>query len=159
MLLKGITDEDFVNYKTPSMHISTCFCSFKCDKEAETTCCQNSELASLPNLNVPIEQIIERYLKNPITHAIVFAGLEPFDQYNDIELFIWTLRNQYKCNDDVVIYTGYNEGEISSWIDELKAFKNVVVKFGRFVPNSQSVFDPVLQVTLASDNQYAERIS
>ena len=159
MLIKGIIDEDFINYKLPSMNISTCRCSFKCDREAGINCCQNSELARAPDLNIPITQIIERYLQNPITHAIVFAGLEPFDQFREMSLFIWTLRNQYSCNDDVIIYTGYNKDEIASMLDELKNFSNIVVKYGRFIPNSQSVLDPELQVILASDNQYAERIS
>lgn len=159
MLIKGIIDEDFINYKLPSMNISTCWCSFKCDREAGISCCQNSELAHAPEMNIPVTQIIERYLQNPITRAIVFAGLEPFDQFREMNLFIWTLRNHYKCDDDVVIYTGYNKNEIASMVEELKDFPNIVVKFGRFIPNSQSILDPELQVILASDNQYAERIS
>lgn len=159
MLIKGIIDEDFINYKLPSMNISTCRCSFKCDREAGISCCQNSELARAPEMNIPVTQIIERYLQNPITRAIVFAGLEPFDQFREMNLFIWTLRNHYKCDDDVVIYTGYNKNEIAPMVEELKDFPNIVVKFGRFIPNSQSILDPELQVILASDNQYAERIS
>ena len=31
MKIKGITDEDFVNYKYPSMFIATSICSFKCE--------------------------------------------------------------------------------------------------------------------------------
>lgn len=58
-----------------------------------------------------------------------------------------------------IIYTGYYPDEISAEINELKRYKNVIVKFGRYIPNRKSVFDEVLGVTLASDNQWAERIS
>lgn len=159
MRIKGILDEDLVNYKIPSMSISTSTCSFKCDKEAGCSCCQNSELAKSPNVDVSASWVIERYLSNPITHAIVFAGLEPFDQFNDVRFFVWMLRKTYECDDDVVIYTGYNKDEVAAEIEELKKYPNIVIKFGRFIPNSQTVFDPELQVILASDNQYAERIS
>ena len=33
MRVKGIIEEDFVNYKVPSMFINTCFCDFKCCTE------------------------------------------------------------------------------------------------------------------------------
>lgn len=32
MKITGLVDEDFINYKAPSMFISTSKCSFKCDK-------------------------------------------------------------------------------------------------------------------------------
>ena len=80
MLIKGLVDEDFVNYKLPSMYIATATCSFKCDKEYGQPICQNSELAKQPDIDIPITDIIMRYLANPITKAIVFGGLEPFDQ-------------------------------------------------------------------------------
>ena len=63
------------------------------------------------------------------------------------------------CNDDVVIYTGYYPDEIKDALDVLKGFKNIIIKFGRYIPNRQSRYDEILGVTLASDNQYAERIS
>ena len=141
------------------MSRSTSTCSFKCDKEAGCSCCQNSELAKLSDIDVSVSWMIERYLNNPITHAIVFAGLEPFDQFYDIHFCIWMLRKHYKCDDDVVIYTGYNKDEIAAEIGELKKHPNIVIKFGRFKPNSNTIFDQELQVVLASDNQYAERIS
>ena len=33
MIIKGIIDEDFVNYKKPSMFLGTCFCDLKCCRE------------------------------------------------------------------------------------------------------------------------------
>ena len=39
MLVKGIIDEDFVNYKKPSMYIAMPNCSFKCDKDCGRAVC------------------------------------------------------------------------------------------------------------------------
>jgi len=162
MYITGITDEDFVNYKIPSLFISTATCSFKCDKECGRKICQNSELAHIEPIYAEDDWIISRYLQNPITHAIVFGGLEPLDQmFGTCELII-RLRER-GCNDDVVIYTGYNKEEV--W-DKLKQFfwsnrfqrTNLIIKWGRFIPDQQPHFDEVLGVNLASDNQYAERI-
>ncbi len=42
ILIKGLVDEDFVQYKKPSMFIGTCFCGWKCCKDAgrPVTMCQ-----------------------------------------------------------------------------------------------------------------------
>ena len=159
MLVKGITDEDFVNYKLPSMYIATATCSFKCDIEYGSTICQNSELAKQPTHNISDALIANRYIYNDITRAVVFGGLEPFDQFNDMCCLINILRNIYCIPDDIVIYTGYNKSEIPHKLEHLVQFSNIVVKFGRYIPGQQPHYDPVLGVYLASDNQYAERIS
>ena len=176
MKIKGITDEDFVNYKVPSMYIATATCSFKCDKECGRPVCQNSDLAKQPSIEIGIPELIKRYLDNPITHAVVFGGLEPFDQFMDVFEFTSQLRYCIRdsrntswggCYDPVVIYTGYTSDEIkdkfgiykNSKVTELRSFQNIIIKFGRYIPNQQPHYDPVLGVYLASDNQYAERIS
>ena len=41
MILKGLIDEDFVNYKKPAMVLEFPYCSFKCDKECGRQVCQN----------------------------------------------------------------------------------------------------------------------
>lgn len=41
----------------------------------------------------------------------------------------------------------------------LSRYKNVIVKFGRFIPNQEPHYDETLWVNLASNNQYARRIS
>lgn len=158
MIVKGVVDEDFVNYKVPSMYICTSRCSFKCDKECGKPVCQNSQLANQNAIDIDDTKLIERYLNNPITSAIVFGGLEPFDQYKEVKKFLCLLRNIYECNDDVVIYTGYNMGEISNLLDDMISFGNIVIKYGRFVPDQQKHYDDVLGVYLASDNQYAKRL-
>ena len=158
MLIKGLTDEDFVNYKKPSMVIATSKCDFKCERECGECCCQNSALALAGSKSVPDDDIINRYLKNDITRAIVFAGLEPFDQFWEMFNFIMKLRSTYHCYDTVVIYTGFNKTEISSMVGALEPLGNIIIKFGRFVPHEESHYDDVLGVQLASSNQYAEVI-
>ena len=39
-----------------------------------------------------------------------------------------------------------------------RKYKNIIVKFGRYVPNQPAHYDEVLGVYLASDNQYAEQL-
>lgn len=157
MILKGIIDEDFVNYKIPCMTLEFPRCSFKCDKECGKPVCQNGALASSLDIQVDIESLIQRYLNNPITHAVVAQGLEPLDSWDDLLQFVTAFRK--KSDDNIIIYTGYNKDEIGDKIMLLKAFPNIIVKFGRYIPGQQPHSDPVLGVDLASDNQYAEEVS
>ena len=159
MEIKGIIHEDFVNYKVCSMTIAMPYCTFKCDKECGSNVCQNSKLVKDPTLDIPAAKIIDQYLYNPLSHAIVFQGLEPFDSYNDLYYFIYALRFVFKNNDPVVIYTGYNKDEILSKIEDLLKFSNIIIKFGRYIPGQKPHYDEILGVNLASDNQYAEVIT
>ncbi len=161
MIVRTIVDEDFVQYKEPCMYIATAFCNGKCCKEAgiPLSVCLNDAWRGTATIAMVDEGIIERYLSNSITTTICFAGLEPFEQFNQVYDFIEKLRKDYSCNDTVLIYTGYTKEEIPEQIDKLKDFDNIIVKFGRFIPDKPSRFDDVLGVQLASDNQYAERIS
>ena len=159
MIIKGLLDEDFVNYRVPSMTIMFPRCSMKCDKECGKPICQNGELNASEEYDVDARNIVARYITNSITDAIVLQGLEPLDSFNDVLAIISELRS-INCYDDIVIYTGYNKDEIENKIKSLKYYgkKNIVVKFGRFIPEQQPHYDNVLGVNLASDNQYAERI-
>ncbi len=157
MIIKQLLDEDFVNYKKPSMFIGFPSCSWKCDKECGMQVCQNSALASSPIKNIGFKTIVNRYINNPITASVVCGGLEPFDTWDDLYGLVIYLRTSIQ--DDIVIYTGYYKEEIKEYIDKLKAFPNIIVKFGRYIPNHEKHFDEVLGIYLASDNQYAERIS
>ena len=183
MKLKGVIDEDFLNYKKIAMTLEFPYCSFKCDKECGQQVCQNSELAAAPNIEVDIDDLIVSYLHNPLTDAVVCQGLEPFDSWEDLYKFIDTFRKS--CKHDIVIYTGYTKKELENmgaYIFEyaydhknhpltrlpikhgspltiLKNYDNIIIKYGRYIPNQPSRYDSVLDVTLASDNQYAERIS
>ena len=156
--IRGLIEEDFVNYKKPAMFIAFPYCTFKCDKECGYSVCQNSSLVTNSEIiDIDEQKIVNRYIDNPITTSIVISGLEPFDSYKDLFILIKAFRE--KTLDDIVIYSGYNKEEISSYIEELKQFKNIVIKFGRFIPNQEKHYDEVLQVTLASPNQYGEKIS
>lgn len=157
--IKGIRMEDFVNYKKPSMFIGFPTCSFKCCKEGNfpIEVCQNCELANASTIEVDVNSLIERYMSNPITKAVVCGGLEPLDSWEDLQCFITNFRHW--SGDSVVVYTGYNKVEIEDKVELLKQFSNIIIKFGRFIPNQQPHYDEVLGVELASPNQYAERIS
>lgn len=157
MQIKGVVVEDFSNYKLPSTFIIFPFCNWKCDKECGERVCQNSALAHTPIKDIEVDVLIDKYINNPISKAVVCGGLEPFDSWSDLLLFIDKLRE--KTNDMVVIYTGYNKSEIIDKIDILKRYKNIIIKLGRFIPNQEKHYDEILGVHLASDNQYAEVIS
>ena len=101
--------------------------------------------------------MVNLYINNSITHAVVCGGLEPFKSFGDLIELVKQLRN--KTDDDIVIFTGYYEDEIAAQLEQLKLYKNIIVKFGRFIPNQEKHFDEVLGVYLASNNQYAKKIS
>lgn len=157
MQIKGLIDEDFVNYKLPSMFIITSKCDFKCDKECGKAVCQNLPLATAPTVEIDASSLVNRYVKNNISKAVVIGGLEPFDTVEDVYDFIYKFRE--RCNDDVVIYTGYYEHEIKTEVDKLRTdFENIVIKFGRFIPGQKKHYDDVLGIYLASDNQIGVRV-
>lgn len=159
MILKDILDEDFVNYKKASMYIAFPYCTFKCEKDCGIKCCQNSSMVQQKNMECNPDKIIKRYVDNEITHAIVCCGLEPLDSFNDVVTLLDLLRNKYHCNDDFVIYTGYKEEEVEDKVKQLSQYPNVIMKFGRFVPNQESRYDEVMGINLASPNQYGKKIS
>lgn len=157
MKIIDLIDEDFINYKKPSLFLALPFCTFKCEKECGIQCCQNSSLAKQPIIEIPTEKLVRRYLENPISESVVMGGMEPLDSFDDVVEFISALR---KCSDDpVILYTGYYKSEIEDKIEQLQKFPNIIVKFGRFKPNEPHHIDPILGVELASTNQYAEKIS
>lgn len=157
MKLKGLVDEDIVNYKKTSMFLIMPYCTFKCDLEAGCTVCQNSSLATQRVLEIPIKTIVDRYINNELTHAIVMGGLEPLDSFEELLELVKALREV--TQDDCIIYTGYTEEECQDKINILKQYPNIIVKFGRFRYNNKPRYDSVLGITLASENQYAKQIS
>ena len=157
MKLKGLNDYDIINYKEPSMFLIFPNSSFKCDKEYGQPICQNSALVHAQSIEIKSIDLIQRYIHNPLTHAVVCGGLEPFDSWDDLWSFCCVFRGF--SNDPIVIYTGYNEDEIQMQLKFLAPLGNIIVKFGRFIPNSLHIFDTVLGVELASNNQYAKNIS
>lgn len=157
MRIKNLIHEDFLQYRKCSMFIGTATCSFKCCIEAGCDICQNSGLALAQDFNIANEKIVQAYVNNPITSAVVLGGLEPFDQFTELVQLIAEFRRY--TEDDIVIYTGFNKNEIEGkviWLAD--NFTNIIIKFGRFIPNANKRYDDVLGVWLASDNQYAEKI-
>lgn len=127
--------------------------------------CQNTSLYDADVENYVIEDIINLY-NNLNTHeAVVCAGLEPFDSgLNLLQLFKRFLMNKKPV--DFVIYTGYNENEVSNIIRRFKDALNtygksedsLIIKFGRYLPqykNKSEEIDDILKVKLATTNQYA----
>lgn len=150
MKITNVIDYDVINYKKPSMFIGTDKCMGKCDN------CQNAHLIG-KGYDIEVSNLIKIYKENPLTEAVVIGGLEPFDSFWDLFNFILKFRQEF--DDDIVIYTGYYPHEISDYILYLQRFKNIIVKFGRYLEGEECRFDTVLGVKLASRNQYAKRIS
>lgn len=159
MNLKFVKPEDFVNYKKCSLFLGTCYCDRKCCIENNLPCsiCQNYPRSNNPIKDIPNEKIFDFYKKNNLMEAVIFGGLEPMKQFEEMLEFISEFRNI--SNDDIVVYTGYYPEEISDKIAQLTKFSNIIVKFGRYIPNKPNRYDDILGITLASDNQYAKKIS
>lgn len=160
MKIKDIVAEDFLNYKRPSMFIITAMCDWKCCIEAglDISVCQNAPLISSPVREIPNETIYKQFHINQITKAVVIGGLEPFLQIDEVVDLI----SYFRANDEdcpFVIYTGYNENEVQEHLGKLTKLNNIIVKFGRFIPNQKHRFDDVLGIELVSENQYAKQIS
>lgn len=159
MKLKGIIDCDFTNYKEPVLTLEFPHCDFKCDKLNNCQVCQNCNLALEPDIEISFEKIWKLYKQNPLTKGFCFQGLEPFDSEMELYSFIDFIRSGKSCDDLIIIYTGYNSEELKQQVNILKNYSNIIIKWGRFILNNQPHFDETLGVNLASDNQYAERIS
>ena len=158
MKINSIVIEDFVNYKKASMFIGMGTCTWKCCKESNIpiTVCQNHELINNTK-DVDVTSIIEAYKNNSITEALVIGGLEPFDTFSDLLTLVDAFRQS--CSDDIVIYTGYYPYEISNYLTYLCEYENIIIKFGRFIPDNNPHRDDVLGVDLISDNQYAVKLN
>ena len=152
MKVIDIKDEDFINYKLPSMYIIMPYCSFKCG-EAE---CQNSALAHAGVKDISIVAITKRFISNSISQAVVFGGLEPFDSEKDLINFFIIFRGYYRQTAPIIIYTGYTEEEVEQKFSWIFKYKNVIIKYGRYIPNHQPHYDDLLGVNLISHNQYAK---
>lgn len=77
MKIKGLVDEDFVNFKLPCMFISIGTCNWKCCIEANipVTVCQNSDLAKQKDIDIPIDEIFNRYISILFQKLLLLVGL------------------------------------------------------------------------------------
>lgn len=157
--LKGVVMEDFINYRLPSMFLISSYCDWKCchDGGFSETVCQNNNIANIPIKEFAYSSLLKAYISNNISKAVVVGGLEPFKQFDEIYGLISHFRQNNIC-DVFVIYTGYDKQEVKEQIDKMIKFGNIIVKFGRYVPNQKEHCDEILGINLASDNQYAEVI-
>lgn len=151
IVLKGMIDEDWVNYKKPSMYLIFPLCNFKCGRHL----CQNAQLINSQNMTIDVEELVQRYLKNPITKAVVCGGMEPLDTFKGLASFIEEFRKY--SNDDIVIYSGYNLEEIQTKMSFFNRFPNIIIKLGRYVPEETPYFNEDLGVELVGKNQYTIR--
>lgn len=159
MKLKGIIDYDCTNYKEPVLTLEFPYCDFKCDKLNNCQVCQNSALVNEPNIEISLKTIWNLYKQNPLTKGFCLQGLEPLDNIDDVLNFIKYIRGNNYCNDPIIIYTGYNKEEVTKFIYQITQYDNIIIKWGRFIMNQRSHYDKILGVNLASDNQYAEKIT
>lgn len=159
MRVKGIIEEDFANYKSPAMFINTCFCDFKCCNEAglDIGVCQNAPLAQAAIKQIADDVIYKHFVSNPITKAVVIGGMEPMMQIDEVAALISLFRTN-GCDSTFIVYTGYYPEEIDEEIKLLRQFGNIVMKFGRYIPDKPSRYDNVLGINLSSDNQFAKQI-
>ena len=159
MIVKEVVRERFTDYCKPHLLIAMPRCNWKCWKETKliNNMCINCHLAKLPDIEIPIYDIVGMFVSNPITEAVVIAGLEPFDSFYDVYGFVKLFRELSFA--DIVIYTGYYKYEIASEIKFLMKYENIIIKYGRYIPDRSPRFDSVLGTILISDNQYAEKIS
>lgn len=158
IIVKGILDEDFVNYRVPSMTIIFPYCDFKCEANGDSFC-HNSPLIGEPDIEIPIKELYRRYINNKISEAVVCQGLEPLDSWEELNSLLFYFRIHESCLDTIVIYTGYNKEEILDKVEYIRtAYSNVIIKFGRYISGHEKHYDEVLGVYLSSDNQYAEHV-
>lgn len=160
MHIKNLIDEDFINYRRPAMFISAPFCDWKCCKEQgrDICMCQNSKAYNSPIIEISDDELVDRFIENPITSAVVVGGFEPLYKTWFPELLSFLRKLRTRTAAEVVVFTGYEESEASEKIDELKKIGNVIVKFGRFIPDQPHHLDSILGVELASPNQHALRL-
>ena len=156
MRLKGIIDYDCTNYKNPTLTLEFPYCDFKCDKLNGCKVCQNSALAAEPNIEVKLDTIWDIYNCNPITKGFCCQGLEPLDSIDELLGFIYYIRKIRYCNDPIIIYTGYNKEEVTKFIYQITQYKNIIIKWGRYILGDEPHYDKILGIKLASNNQYAE---
>jgi len=154
----SLTNYKKINYYIP-IGIS---CTWKCKdcqnihyKKFFEKCDQNHK-SWMKNVKINTKTIITNYMKNSLVDSIVLSGLEPFDNFDDLKILINDFRTFF--DDDIIIFSGYEDIEIDHKIEELEKYYNIYVKFGRYIPNRKKFFDKLLNVELASDNQYSKKL-
>lgn len=156
--LQDLRSEVIQDYYKPSLYLAFPKCTFKCciEQGIPVSVCHNSDLIKQKTKLYKTSDIIKAYTDNIITKAIIMAGLEPMESFDSVIELVKEFRKI--TNDDIVIYTGFYPDEINDRVEQLRQFPNIIMKFGRFIFNSKPVYDDVLKINLASENQFAERL-
>lgn len=145
------TNETFNDYKKTGLYIAFPKCKLNC------LGCQNVELKKKIPLNIDVGNLVNYVLNNPIIDSIICSGLNPMDSFYELQMLIHKIRKFSKM--DIIIYTGYKEEDLVLEISVLKQYPNITIKFGEYIKDCDPIYDEILQVTLASNNQYAKKIS
>lgn len=153
LIIKDIIDEVYSDFNKIGMLVVVPKCKTRCWEKCGLSpdICQNYHLNFTEKFNINNEDIINRYLENPLTKCIIFGGLDGFDSIDEILIFLEEFRKISK--DDVVIYTGKELEDIEHRFNDLAFYKNIYVKYGHYNPNLNSIKDELTGVTLASENQ------
>lgn len=161
--LIDVKTDNMTDYKKTSLLLVFPYCSGKCEG------CQNYILQQQKGANkkeYKIDDIVQLY-NNMSTHkAIVCAGLEPFDSFEELENLMKVLFVNNNKAVDFVVYTGFYLSEIDNLVRKLLKYvknenKTLIIKTGRYVPNvkNSSWYSDVLGVDIATNNQQVIKYS
>ena len=149
--VRNIKFEDNDGYTIPCMVLDMPYCNPKYNNSNDV--CDTYPYSNDILININIDNIIYNYNNNPNTKAIIFQGLEPFyrdmdvfdiskknpngfiDNFSDILYAIKLLRVDYKCNDSIIIHTGYTRDTCSSkgFLKQLQEYNNITITYGKYV--------------------------
>lgn len=161
--LIDVKTDDITDFKETSILLVFPFCSGKCGKS-----CHNYKLIGQNNYKeYNINSIVNLYNRCSMHNAVVCAGLEPFDSFDELKLLVKQLFLNRKKSVSLVIYTGYELSEIKNKVEQLinlvqgypetsKSINNkLFIKFGRYEKDKKEYwYSTFLGVELATSNQY-----
>lgn len=158
--LIDVKSDNITDYIKTSLLLVFPYCSGKCKG------CQNYELQKKGDSlkkQFKIDSIISYYDSLTTHEAIVCAGLEPFDSFNDLYLLVENLFSDENRNIDFVIYTGYYKEEIENLVNNMIKLlkdnnKSLIIKYGRYDETDIKEWKSnILGVKISTKNQYIEK--
>lgn len=159
--LIDVKTDDITDYRKTALYLIFPYCSGKCGDV-----CQNKHLRGYKKLKTTAKSLAEFYNSLHTHEAVVMAGLEPFDSFNDV-LSIVKEFCKLKKSVDFVIYTGYTESEYKEMfektlLEHFNKYNNsddefsrvIIIKYGRYDENCKKEWNSkILGVNLATTNQ------
>lgn len=138
--LIDVKTDNITDYKNTSLQLIFPYCSGKCEG------CQNYKLHESKVTKYRIKDIVHLYNKLSEHKAVVCAGLEPFDSFEELKnLLIAFAKNDKKI--DFVIYTGYEleeieDNKVEELLKILKTYSTndikLIIKYGRYDKDSHN---------------------